>query len=154
MRHTYTPPAEQDQQRISVGIYNAECLSVTDGTSGNGNPQVDLECQVETMKLRFRLIFKDTVAWKLKQTRRAFGFVDPEGLAVSFDTAEFVGKSALCLVGYGEKLAKSGNPYLELVEFVEAGKETAAEIKLTQIIAGENARKAGTELDHADSIPF
>lgn len=154
MRHTYTPPADHDQQRISVGIYNAECLSVTDGLSGNGNSQVDLECQVETMKLRFRLILKNTVAWKVKQTRRAFGFADAEGEAVSFDTAEFVGKTALCLVGYGEKLAKSGDPYLELIEFVEAGKEGAAEAKLAQIIAGEKARKAGSELDNADSIPF
>ena len=154
MKFTYTPPAEQEQQRIAVGIYNAECLSVTDGTSGNGNPQIDLECQVETMKLRFRLILKDTVAWKVKQTRRAFGFADAEGAAVSFDTAEFVGQSALCLVGYGEKLAKSGDPYLELIEFVEAGKEGAAEAKLAQIIAREKARKAGSELDNADSIPF
>ena len=154
MRHTYTPPAEQDQQRIAVGIYNAECLSVTDGTSGNGNPQVDLECQVETMKLRFRLILKDTVAWKVKQTRRAFGFTDAEGAAVSFDTAEFIGRTALCLVGYGEKLAKSGDPYLELIEFVEAGKEVLAQDKLAKIIAAEKFRKAGTELDNADSIPF
>ena len=154
MRLTYTPPAEQEQQRITAGIYTAECLGVTDGTSSNGNPQADIECQVETMKLRFRLIFKDTVAWKLKQTRRAFGFVDPEGLAVSFDTSEFVGKSALCLVGYGEKLAKSGTPYVELVEFVEAGKEIAAKAKLAQIIAAEKVRKDKTELDNADSIPF
>jgi hypothetical protein len=154
MKYTYTPPADQNNQRISIGIYNAECLSVIDGTSNNGNLQIDLECQVKTMKLRFRLILKDTVAWKIKQTRRAFGFSDTEGAAVSFDTTEFVGKSALCLVGYGEKLAQSGDPYLELIEFVEAGKEAAAETKLAQIIAAEKARKNGVEVEDADVIPF
>ena len=154
MKYTYTPPAEQDQQRIAVGIYNAECISAIDGTSSNGNPQVDLECQIETMKLRFWLILKDTVAWKVKQTRRAFGFTDAEGAAVSFDTAEFVGQSALCLVGYGKRLDKSGEPYIEIVEFVEAGKEVLAQDKLAKIIAAEKARKAGFELDNADSIPF
>jgi hypothetical protein len=154
MKYTYTPPADQNNQRISAGIYNAECLSVVDGTSNNGNSQIDLECQVETMKLRFRLILKDTVAWKIKQTRRAFGFADTEGAAVSFDTAEFVGKSALCLVGYSERLAPSGDPYLELLEFIEAGKEVAAETKLAQIIAAEKARKNAAGIDDADVIPF
>lgn len=162
MIHTYTPPAEQDSQRIPVGIYNAKCLSVTDGTSSNGNPQVDLECQVETMKLRYRLVLMSTTAWKVKQTRRVFGFADAEGAEVSFDTAEFIGKTALCLVGYGEKLTKSGELYLELIEFVEEGKVFLAQEKLAKIIESEKARKAeskkarkdASELDNADSIPF
>jgi hypothetical protein len=162
MKFTYTPPAEQDNQKIPAGIYNAKCYSVTDGISSNNNPQVDLECQVETMKLRFRLVLKPETAWKVKQVRRAFGLVDPEGLVAECDTSEFVGKSGLCLVGYSKNLTKEGDPYRELLEFVEAGKEAVAETKLAQIIKAEEERKEAvkrarhfeTDLENADSIPF
>jgi hypothetical protein len=155
MKHIYTPPEDQEQkQLISVGIYSAKCLSVIDGTSGKGNDQATLECEIESMKLRFRLVLISTTAWKVKQTRKAFGFFDAEGTSVSFDTAEFVGKSALCLVGYGEKLAKSGDPYIEIVEFIEPSKEIVAQDKLAKIIASEKKRKAALELDNADVIRF
>jgi hypothetical protein len=163
MKHTYTPPEDQEQiQRISAGIYTAQCLSVTDGESSKGNKQVTFECKVESMRFQFRLVLMSTTAWKVKQTRQAFGFPDTEGALVSFDTAEFVGKTALCLVGYGEKLAKSGDPYIEIVEFIEPSKEIVAQDKLAKIIASEKARKAASEkarkaaleLDNADVIPF
>ena len=156
MKFTYTPPGDQEQiQRISAGIYTAQCLSVTDGESRNGNRQVTFECKVESMRLQFRLVLMSTTAWKIKQTRQAFGFSDTEGASVSFDTAEFIGKTALCLVGYGEKLAKSGDPYLDIIEFIEPNKEIVAQDKLARIIAAENARKkAALALDKADVIPF
>jgi hypothetical protein len=159
MKFTYIPPAEQDSQKIPAGIYTAKCIKVTDGTSSNSNPQVDIECQVETMKLRYRLVLMPETAWKIKQVRRTFGFFDPETLAALCDTSEFVGKPALCLVGYSKNLTKEGDPYRELVEFIEPGKEAAAQVKLEIIQKAESARKkalkeAAEALDMADVIPF
>ena len=162
MKFTYTPPAEQEIRKIPAGIYNAKCLSVTDGTSSNNNPQVDIECQVETMKLRFRLVLTPETHWKVAQVRRAFGLVDPGGLVAECDTSEFVGKSGLCLVGYSKNLTKDGDPYREIVEFFEEGKRTAIEVNLKQIIKAEIFRSDAAEkrrhfqatMDDADSMPF
>lgn len=155
MKITYTVPSDQQNTVIPVGIYSAKCISVVDGFSKAGNPMALLGCQVGTMKLDYRLTHTDSVLWKTKQVRRAFGFVDPSGELIDFDTAEFVGREAQCLVGYADKIAKSGTPYVDLIEFIEPGKEEQAATKLAQIIKSEADRKRNAdELDAAGIEPF
>jgi hypothetical protein len=155
MKITYTVPADQENTLIPVGIYSAKCISVVDSTSHAGNAMTVLECQVSTMKLDYRLTHIDSVLWKTKQVRRAFGFVDPSGELIDFDTADFIGREAQCLVGYAGKIAKSGTPYIDLVEFIEPGKEEQAATKLAQIIKSEADRKRNAdELDAAGIEPF
>jgi len=155
MKISYTVPADQENLVISAGIYSAKCISVVDSTSHAGNGMAILECQVSTMKLQYRITHTEKVLWKTKQVRRAFGFTDPTGEIIDFDTTEFVEKEAKCLVGYSERLAKSGVPYVEIIEFIEPGKEEQAATKLAQIIKFEAARKQNAyELDAACPEPF
>jgi hypothetical protein len=146
----YIPTVDQPT-KIAAGIYTAQCIEIKDSTSKNGNAMSELICQVEHMKLRWRYVDALSVAWKNTQARHAFGFKDEGTEKIEFDTQDFVGKLAKCLVGYSANLSEKGEPYLELLEFVPPGQEEAAQQKLEKLIAAEKQRRG---LNSADEILF
>jgi hypothetical protein len=112
-----------ESRRLEPGAYVAQLVAASETTSLKGDQVLELTLTINGVEIKDRLYNTEAAAWRIKQMRASFGFVD-DAAEVEFEPQTMVGKLCRVEVHFGAERTSGkyvGKRFLEVKTYLEAG---------------------------------